>query len=92
MLPDGRRLYMHDGPIDLILEAFGAAPEIRTAYLAATERFVNVLDELCGELPLLRSAVGFSVGEDCTTDGRSGPSLFCANLYHSNGGGRGCGG
>jgi uncharacterized protein len=57
MLPDGRRLHMHDGPIDLIVEAFGGAAEIRTAYLAATERFVKVLDELCGELPLLRSPV-----------------------------------
>jgi ApbE superfamily uncharacterized protein (UPF0280 family) len=60
MLPDGRRLHMHDGPIDLIVEAFGGAAEIRTAYLAATERFVKVLDELCGELPLLRSAAGKS--------------------------------
>ena len=57
MLSDGRRLHMHDGPIDLIVEAFGAADEIEAAYLAATERFVNVLDELCGELPLLRSPV-----------------------------------
>jgi ApbE superfamily uncharacterized protein (UPF0280 family) len=57
MLPDGRRLHMHDGPIDLIVEAFGEAAEIRTAYVAATERFVNVLDELCSELPLLRSPV-----------------------------------
>lgn len=57
MLPDGRRLHMQDGPIDLIVEAFGGAAEIRTAYLAATERFVKVLDELCGELRLLRSPV-----------------------------------
>ena len=45
------------GPIDLIVEAFGEVSEIRTAYLAATDRFVKVLDELCDELPLLRSAV-----------------------------------
>lgn len=57
VLPDGRRLHMHDGPIDLIVEAFGEVSEIRTAYLAATDRFVKVLDELCDELPLLRSAV-----------------------------------
>lgn len=60
MLPDGRRLHMHDGPIDLIVEAFGAAAEIRMAYLAASERFVKVLDELCGELFLLRSPLGKS--------------------------------
>ena len=28
MLPDGRRLHMHDGPIDVIVEAFGAVSEI----------------------------------------------------------------
>jgi uncharacterized protein len=53
-LPDGRRLHLHDGPIDLIVEAFGSATEIRGAYRAAAERFVAVLDELCSELPLLR--------------------------------------
>jgi uncharacterized protein len=54
LLPDGRRLHLHDGPIDLIVEAFGAAAEINAAHRAAAERFVNVLDELCSELPLLR--------------------------------------
>jgi uncharacterized protein len=54
LLPDGRRLHLHDGPIDLIVEAFGAAHEIDAAYRAATERFVSVLDELCAELALLR--------------------------------------
>jgi ApbE superfamily uncharacterized protein (UPF0280 family) len=54
LLPDGRRLHLHDGPIDLIVEAFGTAAEINAAYRAAAERFVTVLDELCSELPLLR--------------------------------------
>src|SRR5277367_1945268 len=54
MLPDGRRLHLHDGPIDLIVEAFGAPAEINAAYGAASGRFVTVLDELCGELSLLR--------------------------------------
>jgi ApbE superfamily uncharacterized protein (UPF0280 family) len=54
MLPDGRRLHMHDGPIDLVLEAFGAAREIDAAYRAAAERFATVLDELCRELAFLR--------------------------------------
>ena len=56
MLEDGRRLHLHDGPIDLILEAFGAPIEIEKAYRAAAVRFVTVLDELCGELTLLRRA------------------------------------
>lgn len=54
ILPDGRRLHLHDGPIDLIIEAFGAPLAIEAAYGAAAERFVTVLDELCSELPLLR--------------------------------------
>jgi ApbE superfamily uncharacterized protein (UPF0280 family) len=56
LLQDGRRLHLHDGPIDLIVEAFGATDEINTAYRAAAERFVHVLDELCAELTLLRQA------------------------------------
>jgi ApbE superfamily uncharacterized protein (UPF0280 family) len=54
MLPDGRRLHMQDGPIDVIVEAFGAVSEIEIAYRAAAGRFVGVLDELCGELGFLR--------------------------------------
>jgi ApbE superfamily uncharacterized protein (UPF0280 family) len=58
LLPDGRRLHLHDGPIDLIIEAFGMPGEINTAYGAAAERFVTVLDELCDELRLLRQPAG----------------------------------
>jgi ApbE superfamily uncharacterized protein (UPF0280 family) len=54
LLPDGRRLHLQDGPIDVIVEAFGDAPEINAAYAAAANRFVTVLDELCGELKFLR--------------------------------------
>ena len=54
MLTDGRRLHMQDGPIDVIVEAFGEAGEIDLAYRAAAARFVGVLDELCGELEFLR--------------------------------------
>ncbi|MGD0759449.1 MAG: UPF0280 family protein [Candidatus Sulfotelmatobacter sp.] len=56
-LPDGHRLHLHDGPIDLIVEAFGAAAEVEAAYRAACERFTTVLDELCSELPFLRTAL-----------------------------------
>jgi len=57
LLPDKRRLHLQDGPIDLIVEAFGADDEILAAYRAAARCFVGVLDELCSELPLLRAAV-----------------------------------
>ena len=58
MLPDGRRLHLNDGPIDLIIGAEGEADEVGRAYAAAHARFATVLDELCAELPLLRQPVG----------------------------------
>jgi ApbE superfamily uncharacterized protein (UPF0280 family) len=54
LLPDGRRLHLHDGPIDLIVEAFGHPVEVNIAYREAAARFVTMLDELCGELSFLR--------------------------------------
>lgn len=57
-LSDGRRLHLQDGPIDLIVEARGAADEVRAAYEAAVRRFTGLLDELCAELPELRAAAG----------------------------------
>jgi ApbE superfamily uncharacterized protein (UPF0280 family) len=62
LLPDGRRLYLHDGPIDLIVEAFGSRQQVQTAYRAAAQRFTTMLDELCSELPRLRQRT--QVGED----------------------------
>jgi ApbE superfamily uncharacterized protein (UPF0280 family) len=51
---DGR-LHLHDGPIDLIVEAFGDRDALEAAYAAAWRRFQTILDELCAELPLLRA-------------------------------------
>jgi len=55
-LADGRRLHLQDGPIDLIVEAHGSETNLRVAYDAAARRFTGLLDELCGELPMLRQA------------------------------------
>jgi len=55
-LADGRRLHLQDGPIDLIIEASGSETDVRIAYQAAARRFTGLLDELCGELALLRTA------------------------------------
>ena len=55
LLPDGRRLHLQDGPIDLIVEAAGEPAEVAAAYRAAASRFRFVLDELCSELAALRS-------------------------------------
>ncbi|MBT9383105.1 UPF0280 family protein [Pseudooceanicola sp. CBS1P-1] len=56
LLPDGVRLHLQEGPIDLIL---WAAPEVRaTAYRAACSRFEGLLAALVAELPELRRAGG----------------------------------
>ncbi|MGA0598323.1 UPF0280 family protein [Enterovirga sp. CN4-39] len=55
MLPDGRRLHLQDGPIDLVLEAVGSPAGVQAAYAAAIRRFETVLDELCAELGELRA-------------------------------------
>ena len=54
MLPDGRRLHLNHGPIDLIVEAFGDAGEVAAAYVQAKDRFATVLEELVAELFELR--------------------------------------
>jgi hypothetical protein len=54
LLPDGKRLHLQDGPIDLIIEAKGAGRNVRAAYDAAAMRFTGLLDELCEELTELR--------------------------------------
>jgi len=55
-LPDGKRLHLQDGPIDLIVEAKGRTHASRAAYDAAATRFTGLLDELCEELAELRRA------------------------------------
>jgi uncharacterized protein len=56
LLPDGKRLHLQDGPIDLIVEAKGGERGVRAAYQAAAMRFTGLLDELCAELAELRQA------------------------------------
>jgi ApbE superfamily uncharacterized protein (UPF0280 family) len=54
-LPDGRRLHCRHGPIDLVLQAFGTREAVGAAERAAVARFSTILEELCGELAILRS-------------------------------------
>jgi ApbE superfamily uncharacterized protein (UPF0280 family) len=56
LLPDGKRLHLQDGPIDLIIEAKGNDADVRAAYAAAAAGFTGLLDELCAELSELRKA------------------------------------
>jgi len=55
VLPDGRRRHFQHGPIDLVLQAFGAARETEAAYNQAWARFETILEELVSELPALRA-------------------------------------
>ncbi|KRS19514.1 UPF0280 family protein [Roseovarius indicus] len=55
-LPDGRRLHLHHGPIDMIADVTGPGRE--TALQRAARRFETLLEELAAELPRLRSRQG----------------------------------
>ena len=63
-LPDGRRRHFQHGPIDLVIEAFGAASETALAYRQAWRRFQSLLEELVVELPRLRQPVGLALKGD----------------------------
>ena len=54
LLADGR-LHLQHGPIDCLCRAWGSEREVALAYRQASARFSTVLEELCAELPLLRS-------------------------------------
>lgn len=58
LVQDGQRLHLQHGPIDLIVEADGPTSTRADAYHAAIVRFDGLLDELVGELSLLRTALG----------------------------------
>lgn len=55
-LPDGRRLHLHHGPIDMIVGIEG--PGRAAAFQRAVARFGTLLDELVAELPRLRRPCG----------------------------------
>jgi uncharacterized protein len=77
LLPDGRRLHLQDGPIDLVI---GAEGEQRRAFDAAVRRFETILDELCAELPLLRSPT------DRVPKGPTAQRMWRATLGFARGG------
>jgi ApbE superfamily uncharacterized protein (UPF0280 family) len=56
LLPDGR-LHLQHGPIDCLCRAWGSPEDVRAAYRQAGAFFATVLDGLCDELPLLRTAL-----------------------------------
>ncbi|MEE8246603.1 MAG: UPF0280 family protein [Alphaproteobacteria bacterium] len=58
LLGDGERRHFQHGPIDLVLEAFGAQTQVALAHEQAWIRFADLLPELVAELSLLRRALG----------------------------------
>lgn len=57
-LPDGRRLHLQHGPMDVIVEVSGSREAVADAETRAIVRFEGILTELVPQLPSLRSPVG----------------------------------
>jgi ApbE superfamily uncharacterized protein (UPF0280 family) len=57
LLPDGRRLHLQHGPIDIVAEATGSPGPVAAAYRRAARHFPAILPRLTAELPLLRTAL-----------------------------------
>jgi ApbE superfamily uncharacterized protein (UPF0280 family) len=74
-LADGRRLHLQDGPIDLIVQAWGSEANVGAAYDAAARRFTGLLDALCEELPELRKAAD---PVNCTLRGKVARRMYAA--------------
>jgi ApbE superfamily uncharacterized protein (UPF0280 family) len=54
LLP-GNRLHLQHGPIDLVIECWGASGEVSQAHEQAWQRFQGLLETLVSELPVLRA-------------------------------------
>ena len=54
LLPDGKRLHLNQGPIDLIVQAFGESGEVGKSYEQAMGIFPDILTDLVKELLRLR--------------------------------------
>lgn len=52
-LPDGKKLHLRNGVIDLIVQAFGRPAEVGRAYDAAIARGRALVQELADDLPLI---------------------------------------
>ncbi len=79
LLEDGRRLHLNHGPIDLIVEAFGAPDEVAASYRQAIARFQTILTELVAELPLLRKPVTAGA---CPVQGSTARRMWRATAGH----------
>jgi uncharacterized protein len=57
MLPDGKRLHLQAGPIDIIIHADGEPSEVALAFKQASDAFEPILQNLSTELAALRTPV-----------------------------------
>ncbi len=69
-LPDGRRLHLQHGPIDLVIEATGHREVVAAAETAAIARFETILAELVPQLPTLRAPVAATTAVEGSVAGR----------------------
>jgi len=60
LMPDGRRLHLNHGPIDLIIEAFGDPDEVKKSYEQAMSCFPEILPMLVSDLESLRQSYDVS--------------------------------
>jgi len=79
MLPDGQRLHLQHGPIDLVIQADGTGDEVLASYHQAAQRFETMLTELVGELAVLR----IPAASDARLDGVVARRMREAALPHT---------
>ena len=78
LLADGR-LHLHHGPIDLVIGADGAPNAVKLAYRLAVARFSTILDEVVGELDLLRRPL---CQTSCRPAGDVAARMWAASMCH----------
>ena len=74
LLADGR-LHLHHGPIDLVIGADGPPAAVTRLYRLAAARFDTILDELVGELDLLRRPL-------CQTSCTPAGDVACQSVFY----------
>lgn len=82
LLPDGKRLHLQHGPIDIVAGAEGAAQEVALAYRQAATYFETVLGELVEELDTLRAPVD----RECRLSGHVAQRMWRAARPHAHAG------
>ena len=80
MLPDGRRLHLRSGPIDLVIEANGEPGEVAAAYTQAEAALPPILPSLMAEIDLLRAPISSTTPPP---EGKIARAMFAAAARHA---------